>query len=123
MFLWIFRRTGAAEGVYLGGAGKRRLPKYYLEDLSRMPPIRSIAVNNGEIRWTDASGVERTFTPGTLPSNLTIPQAEAWINSWLASRITGYQMVVHIFSLSPLHLTTWCGDLDVPVPSNWWEEN
>jgi len=88
-----------------------------------MPPIRFVRIDSNSVVFQDHRGVTRTLTYTSLPSQQnTIAKAEAWVNNWLASNISGYQMAVHVFSRSPLRLTVYCADLGEVIPANWWVE-
>jgi len=89
-----------------------------------MPPIRSIILGLNTLSIRDHRGVARTLNASAIPSQQnTVARVETWINTvWIPANISGYQAVVHVFSLNPLHATIWTGDLDVPLPvGDWWE--
>lgn len=86
-----------------------------------MPPIRNITITPTQFSFTDKSGVAKTFVYSALPATQDTPaKAETFINTWCAANISDYQMVVHVFSISPVQLTVWTGNLGVTIPANWW---
>jgi hypothetical protein len=40
---------------------------------------------------------------------------------WVPANITGCQLVVHVFTIAPLTVAVWVGNLGIPPPTgNWW---
>jgi len=51
----------------------------------------------------------------------TIAQTETTVNKFLADRLNGDQVRIHIFSTSPLRYICIVANHDVVIPDNWWE--
>lgn len=87
-----------------------------------MPRIRQVLCAVDRV-LVDEKQRTYEFPFATLPKTQNSEaKAEAYLNSWLASRVTDYQVVAHVFSLSPLVVTLWVGDLDTKPPVDWWLE-
>lgn len=87
-----------------------------------MPPIRAIATSNtGDVLdILESRGVRRKLNATAL-SGLTVEQAQAAADQWIANNITGYQLFVHVFSLAPIRLAVLCADLGVVIAEDWWD--
>ncbi len=87
-----------------------------------MPAIRTVTLDSTKIAFADSLGPTKTLAVSAIPSiHNTSTLAEVWINSaWVATNVAGYQMQVHLFSLSPFSCNVWFGNLGVPIPANWW---
>ena len=86
-----------------------------------MPPVRSLQVNKDSITFTDQKGVEQILLASDIPpSNDTVTKADVYINAWIASKVTDYQMLAHVISINPLNVAIYTADNDVTIPTNWW---
>lgn len=87
------------------------------------PPIHFVRFSDNTIQFEDYRGTTRTLLASAIPSgSTTIAQVETYINSiWIPANVSGYQMQVHVFSLNPLRVTVWTGNIGIPIPANWWQ--
>lgn len=85
-----------------------------------MPSIQKIQITKDNLVFGDRSGV-KTLEFSNIPKTETsIAKVEAWVNNWLAANKGDYQMVCHVFSVSPIKLTVGTFDLGITIPANWW---
>jgi hypothetical protein len=90
-----------------------------------VPPLRSIAFVDGVLTLDDFRGGGRVLATGTIPPAQNTPaKVETWINNtWVPANITGYQLVVKVFAITPTVQIQWMAlDIGEPVPPNWWVE-
>ena len=87
-----------------------------------MPPVRSVRCTDNRIEFTDYTGVARVLNAAAIPgAQNTIAKAENWLNTvWIPANVTGYPMVAHVFSRSPLRVTILTLNAGEPIPANWW---
>ncbi len=88
-----------------------------------MPAIRSVQIEDNLVTITDQKGV-RILDATKLAGNLnTIAKVENFVNNtWIPANITDYACAVHVFSLNPLRVTVWTGDIGLTPPANWWTD-
>ena len=87
-----------------------------------MPPIRNVKCTDNRIEFTDYAGVARVLDAAAIPSaQNTAAKFEKWLNTvWIPTNVTGYQMVGHVVSRSPLRVTILTLNAGEPIPANWW---
>lgn len=86
-----------------------------------MPRISSLSVTSNSVTVI-AAGTTRTFAKNTVPVNGTAAQAEAFVDSWLASNVSEAQGRCHVITLSPLNIMIGFFNLGATIPSNWWAD-
>lgn len=87
------------------------------------PPIRSITITDNQIQFVDYRGGTRTIAAASIPvAQNTAAKVETYLNTtWLPSvRGADYQIVIHVFSISPLKAAVLVTGVGVSVPANWW---
>jgi hypothetical protein len=89
-----------------------------------MPAIRSIQINSTSLQFTDYRGVAKQLLVSQIPSTQnTVAKVETWLNgTWIPANadLTSYQMVAHVFSISPFSATIYVANIGATIPSNWW---
>ena len=81
-----------------------------------MPTIRSVGSDSTSLlSLVDRAGTKRLLRT-TVPSNITLTQAQAFVNTWIANNITGYQVVCKVLQLSPLKVAITVAGLGVTIP-------
>lgn len=92
-----------------------------------MPAIRQISVDKNALTFTDKYGKQNVFDISDVPVKLfldpqCITKLEEHINTvWLPPLLNNdLQVVVHIFSVSPLFLTVYTANIDEKIPQDWW---
>jgi hypothetical protein len=88
-----------------------------------MPAIRSVLCQSGSFVVADQGGVSRIVTTAMIPGPDNTPALVAtWINTvWVPANITGCQLIVHVFTIAPLTVAVWTGNIGVTPPSgSWW---
>lgn len=87
-----------------------------------MPSVRNITITPTSLTFTDHRGVVKTFLASDIPQSAnTAAKAENFANSWCAANVDGYQMRVHVFTLSPLLFTVGTWNIGETINANWWE--
>ncbi len=89
-----------------------------------MVAIRSISFTNNRLVFIDGDNIPHSFSQTDIPQGiLDALSLENYLNTqWLPQIINGeHQMQVHVFSFSPLSLTTICANNDVQIQANWWQ--
>lgn len=92
-----------------------------------MPPIQQLSVNSTRLMVVGQTVLTtKTLTfAGVSPSLNTPAKAEDYINTtWIPANISGYQMVVHVFTWYPgtPNVACLCADLGVTIDPNWWNK-
>lgn len=87
------------------------------------PPIRYVSITDDIFEFTDCRSVRKILNASAVPAgNVTPALAEAWVNNiWIPANITGFQMRVHVFSLSPLRVTIGTWNTGETISTNWWQ--
>lgn len=87
-----------------------------------MPPIRSIRCIDNLIEVLDYRGVPFTLVASAIPpQHNTIAKVETYINTvWIPANVSGYQMQVHVTTLSPLRVILGTWNAGLTIPPNWW---
>lgn len=87
-----------------------------------MPPIQKTNCVRDQLSFTDGRGIQRTINFLDIPSlSRSVDLAERYINEvWIPTVVQGYQMEVHVFSVSPMVLSVITQNLGRPIPSGWW---
>lgn len=94
-----------------------------------MPSIAGIDLSDGIkiLLGKDKLGVDvlpAHYNAASLANYLashTIVQTETVVNNFLANRLQGDQVRIHIFSTVPLRYTCLVANPGVVIPANWWE--
>lgn len=94
-----------------------------------MPSIAGIDLSDGIkiMLGKDKAGVDVApahYNAANLANYLashTIAQTETTVNNFLANALTGDQVRIHIFSISPLRYTCIVANPGVVISANWWE--
>lgn len=99
-----------------------------------MPPVQAISVDKNRLTVRDARAVS-TFDATQIPANKTlVADLEDYLNTvYLPSVVPttaitlgtqpAYQLVAHVYSVSPLVVTAWCANAEEPPPpADWWKE-
>lgn len=86
-----------------------------------MPSVKSIQFNSTQLVIIDKDGT-KTLLASQIPSSQnSVAKVETWINTWLAQNISGYQVLVHVFSITPLSFTVGTWELGMTPQANWWQ--
>lgn len=86
-----------------------------------MPPVRSISCSADLIEILDQFGIKNLNGQLIPPAQNTPAKVENWVNTvWIPANIVGYQMRVHVFSISPVIATVGTWNLGETIDPNWW---
>lgn len=89
-----------------------------------MPLVSSIGCADDLLLVRDLSRSEKRLQATDVPAiNLTEADVELYLNTvWVPANVTGYQLLIHVFSVKPLQIATFATDLDNRVPPTWWQD-
>lgn len=115
-----------------------------------MPPVRGQSILSDGFQITSSRGlydavITRVSNRTTVTmrkdgvvisapqiTNATVSAVETVLNNWLSGTVLGvgggnldgaFVAAVHVFSLNPLSVTVWSGNLGLTPPANWWAES